>query len=218
MLPRRVIALLLLTWVPLLVLSTAEGNAWGNGVALTFLQDIETHLRLLIAAPLLILAEVVAHRSLLPDRQAVRRQRRDPRRRTSAIRCRHCLGHAAAQFRRGRIAAGRLRVCGGNAAGLARSAGARRQQLVRNGRGKRIAPVQRRPMAGVREHARAPVPDAAVVLQVLRLGALPVAGHAHAVEPGTDASRTAPPACCSSRAAAALSASCCWRSARSSPA
>ena len=66
MLPRRVIALLLLTWVPLLVLATAEGNAWGNGVALTFLRDIETHLRLLIAAPLLILAEVVAHRSLLP--------------------------------------------------------------------------------------------------------------------------------------------------------
>ena len=66
MLPRRVIALLLLTWVPLLVLATAEGNAWGNGVALTFLRDIETHLRLLVAAPLLILAEVVAHRSLLP--------------------------------------------------------------------------------------------------------------------------------------------------------
>jgi hypothetical protein len=64
--PRRVIALVLLIWVPLLVLSVIEGNAWGNGVALPFLHDIETHLRLLVAAPLLILAEVVVHRSLLP--------------------------------------------------------------------------------------------------------------------------------------------------------
>jgi hypothetical protein len=63
---RRVLTLVVLIWVPLLVLSMIDGRAWGDGVALTFLQDIETHLRLLIAAPLLILAEVVVHRSLLP--------------------------------------------------------------------------------------------------------------------------------------------------------
>ena len=63
---RRVLALVVLIWVPLLVLSMIDGRAWGNGVALPFLHDIETHLRLLIAAPLLILAEVVVHRSLLP--------------------------------------------------------------------------------------------------------------------------------------------------------
>ena len=63
---RRVLAVVLLTWVPLLLLSVAEGNAWGDGVALTFLKDVETHLRMLIAAPLLILAEVVAHRRLTP--------------------------------------------------------------------------------------------------------------------------------------------------------
>ena len=63
---RRVLALVVLIWVPLLVLSMIDGRAWGDGVALPFLHDIETHLRLLIAAPLLILAEVVAHRSLLP--------------------------------------------------------------------------------------------------------------------------------------------------------
>jgi hypothetical protein len=61
---RRAIALVLLTWVPLLVLSIAEGTAWGAGVAMPFVEDIETHLRLLIAGPLLILAEVVVHRSL----------------------------------------------------------------------------------------------------------------------------------------------------------
>jgi hypothetical protein len=63
---RRVLALVVLIWVPLLVLSMIDGRAWGNGGTLPFLQDIETHLRLLIAAPLLILAEVVAHRTLLP--------------------------------------------------------------------------------------------------------------------------------------------------------
>ncbi len=63
---RRVLVLVVLIWVPLLVLSIVEGRAWGNGVALPFLHDIETHLRLLIAAPLLILAEVVAHRTLFP--------------------------------------------------------------------------------------------------------------------------------------------------------
>jgi hypothetical protein len=63
---RRVLTLVALIWVPLLVLSMIEGRFWGNGVELPFLHDIETHLRLLIAAPLLILAEVVVHRSLLP--------------------------------------------------------------------------------------------------------------------------------------------------------
>ena len=63
---RRAIVLVLLIWLPLLLLSMIEGRAWGDGLALPFLHDIETHLRLLIAAPLLILAEVVVHRSLLP--------------------------------------------------------------------------------------------------------------------------------------------------------
>lgn len=63
---RRVLVMVVLIWVPLLVLSMIEGHAWGNGVALPFIHDIETHVRLLIAAPLLILAEVVVHRTLLP--------------------------------------------------------------------------------------------------------------------------------------------------------
>jgi hypothetical protein len=63
---RRVLFLILLTWVPLLVLTILEGHAWGDGVTLPFLHDIETHLRLLIAGPLLLLAELVAHRTLVP--------------------------------------------------------------------------------------------------------------------------------------------------------
>ncbi|MGB8437005.1 MAG: hypothetical protein WCE38_22395 [Burkholderiales bacterium] len=61
---RRMLATVLVTWVPLLLLSIAEGNAWGRGGMVTFLQDVETHARLLIAAPLLILAEVRVHRVL----------------------------------------------------------------------------------------------------------------------------------------------------------
>jgi hypothetical protein len=62
--PRRALIAALLAWVPLLLLSMADGYAWGDGVPLTFLKDIETHLRLLVAVPLLILAEVSVHRRL----------------------------------------------------------------------------------------------------------------------------------------------------------
>jgi len=61
---RRVLVAVLITWVPLLLLSIAEGNAWGGSGTVTFLQDVETHVRLLIALPLLLLAEVRAHRVL----------------------------------------------------------------------------------------------------------------------------------------------------------
>lgn len=61
---RRVFVALLLAWVPLLLLSLAEGRALGSGVAMTFLQDVETQVRLLIVMPLLILAEVEVHRRL----------------------------------------------------------------------------------------------------------------------------------------------------------
>ena len=63
---RRVLLAVLLIWPPLLVLSIVEGHAWGGGVSLPFLHDIETHLRLLVAVPLLILAEILAHR-VLPE-------------------------------------------------------------------------------------------------------------------------------------------------------
>jgi hypothetical protein len=61
---RRVIVAALLAWLPLLLLSMAQGSAWGHGLAFTFLQDIETHVRFLIVVPLLILAEIPVHRRL----------------------------------------------------------------------------------------------------------------------------------------------------------
>ena len=186
---RRVLALVVLIWVPLLVLSMIDGRAWGDGVALPFLQDIETHLRLLIAAPLLILAEVVVHRSLLP----IVRQFVDNGLIRDEARAQFDAAIASALRLRNSVVVELLLVVFVYAVGMPL---VWRDQLALDVNswyatvdGRRVACVQCRPVAGVREHARAPVPDAALVLQVLRLGALPVAGVAHAVEPGADASR-----------------------------
>jgi hypothetical protein len=63
---RRMVLLALLAWVPLLLLSSLDGRAWGGAVALTFLRDLEVHAKLLIAIPLLVAAEVTAHRRISP--------------------------------------------------------------------------------------------------------------------------------------------------------
>ena len=61
---RRVIVLTVLAWLPLLLLSVAEGHAWGDSVKLPFLYDAELHVRLLFTLPLLILAELVVHQRM----------------------------------------------------------------------------------------------------------------------------------------------------------
>src|SRR5450432_542349 len=64
LLGRRVLVMVLLTWMPLLVLSIVEGHAWASNLALPFLWDVEQHMRLLLALPLLIVAELVAYRRM----------------------------------------------------------------------------------------------------------------------------------------------------------
>ena len=63
---RRVIILSAATWVPLLFLTFVSGQAVGGSVAIPFIEDVEVHVRLLVALPLLIAAELVVHRRLLP--------------------------------------------------------------------------------------------------------------------------------------------------------
>lgn len=64
-LKRRVIAITLLAWLPLLVLSALEGRAFG-GVQIPFLKDLDAQVRFLVALPLLILAEKIIHERLRP--------------------------------------------------------------------------------------------------------------------------------------------------------
>jgi hypothetical protein len=63
---RRIILFVLITWVPLLALSALEGHLRDGGVTLPFLPDLETHIRFLVVVPLLLAAELVVHRRLLP--------------------------------------------------------------------------------------------------------------------------------------------------------
>jgi hypothetical protein len=61
---RRMIALAVITWLPLLVLSIAEGHAWGDNVRVPFLLDVDVHARFLLALPLFIVAELVVHQRM----------------------------------------------------------------------------------------------------------------------------------------------------------
>ena len=65
LLHRRLVALTVLAWVPLLIFSIAQGHAWG-GEGLPFLGDVELHASFLLAMPLLILAELIVHTRVRP--------------------------------------------------------------------------------------------------------------------------------------------------------
>ena len=66
LLRRRIIALALVAWLPLLVLTIVEGHAWGSAVAMPFLKDLDAHVRFLLALPLLVVAELVVHQRMRP--------------------------------------------------------------------------------------------------------------------------------------------------------
>jgi hypothetical protein len=56
----RSVAVALLAWLPLLVITSLEGNAWG-GSHEPFILDIAVHLRLLIVLPMLVGGELLCH-------------------------------------------------------------------------------------------------------------------------------------------------------------
>jgi hypothetical protein len=60
LLARRMIGIPTIAWLPLLVLSVWQGHALG-GVTVPFLYDFAVHVRYLVAVPILLLAEIVAH-------------------------------------------------------------------------------------------------------------------------------------------------------------
>lgn len=61
---QRVVVIALLAWLPLLLLTTLEGTAFGATVAVPFLLDVEVYTRFLLAMPLLIVAELIVHRRM----------------------------------------------------------------------------------------------------------------------------------------------------------
>jgi hypothetical protein len=63
LLRRRVLFFTALTWLPLLLFSAIGGHLYG-GQGLTFLRDIETHVRFLVALPLLVSAELFVHQQI----------------------------------------------------------------------------------------------------------------------------------------------------------
>jgi hypothetical protein len=65
LLNRRLIASILVTWFPLLILSTFGTNVGGTG-RISFFRDIEVHARFLAALPILIAAELVVHSRIRP--------------------------------------------------------------------------------------------------------------------------------------------------------
>jgi hypothetical protein len=66
LLKRRIIVFILLTWLPLLLLSALSGQLLEGSVKIPFLYDVETHVRFLLALPLLLLAELVVHQRMRP--------------------------------------------------------------------------------------------------------------------------------------------------------
>jgi hypothetical protein len=66
LLHRRVLAISLLAWLPLLVLSVIDGRAVAGAVKIPFLYDVETHVRFLLALPLFIIADVIVDEQIRP--------------------------------------------------------------------------------------------------------------------------------------------------------
>jgi len=83
LLGRRIALAILVTWLPLLLLSIWDGKAWG-GSLVPFVRDVDTHVRFLIVLPLLFAAEMVLHtrigqavqkfreRELIPESQSAK--------------------------------------------------------------------------------------------------------------------------------------------------
>jgi hypothetical protein len=61
---RRIVAIAVVAWLPLLLLSAADGKLLGGSVEVPFLRDVDVHAKFLVALPLLILAELVVHRRM----------------------------------------------------------------------------------------------------------------------------------------------------------
>jgi hypothetical protein len=65
LLRRRTLAITLIAWLPLSILSTFSSSAHAAGL-LSFLRDVEVHVRFLVALPILVGAELLVHLRIRP--------------------------------------------------------------------------------------------------------------------------------------------------------
>ena len=65
LLSRQAVIVVLICWAPLVILALAQAHLMG-GVKLSFFHDIDTQVRFLVSLPVLILAEIVIDRRILP--------------------------------------------------------------------------------------------------------------------------------------------------------
>jgi hypothetical protein len=65
LLHRRLLIITMVTWLPLLLLATLSSSAGTLG-RLSFLHDVEVHVRFLVALPVLIAAELIVHSRIRP--------------------------------------------------------------------------------------------------------------------------------------------------------
>ena len=210
LLHRRVLVMVLLAWVPLLLLSIAEGHAWGDRVRLPFLHDVELHVRLLIALPLMILAELVVHQRMRPvvgqflDRGLI----------PDAARPRFDAAIASAIRLRNSVAAEVLLIAFVYIVGVGFVWRTQVALDVPSWYGVpadgRLQPSAGRLVAGPRQPAAVPVPAAALVLPPVHLGALPVAGVAASICGSCRRIRIAQAAWASSARWPMRSRRCCW--------
>jgi hypothetical protein len=68
---RRLLVITLVAWLPLLLLSALSPSTGSLG-RLSFLHDVEAHVRFLIALPVLIAAELLVHSRIRPVAQVCR--------------------------------------------------------------------------------------------------------------------------------------------------
>src|SRR6059036_480834 len=66
LLPRRVLAISLFAWLPLLIFTVLGGHAFDPALRIPFLHDVEAHARFLVALPSLIAGEVVIRDYMRP--------------------------------------------------------------------------------------------------------------------------------------------------------
>ncbi len=61
---KRTLIISMVAWLPLLILSIINGRAWGDSINLPFIEDIEVHIRFLVAMPLMVVAELIVHQRM----------------------------------------------------------------------------------------------------------------------------------------------------------